>query len=950
MSSSTAPGFYRQGRLGRIRAGLWPAAVCAALLLLGAADAGAQHIAFGKNKVNYRVFEWSVLAGEHCDLYYYPEEEELAHMALGFAEVSYAHLSERFVHEVDERIPIILYSSHHDFEQTNITPMLIPEGVGGLTDMMRGRVLMPFDGSFFRFSRTLHHELVHVFQRSISHRVFGERFRHRMPSPPLWFTEGLAEHWSSEWDADGDMVLRDLVISGRLPSIGQFWRYRGTFTMYKLGQSVLDYIGEVFGEDKIVQFYTDAWKVRSFADLFPQVLGVTQEVFSDRWTHWLRQRYYPDVTEADPLLHAVRIVSAGPLVLKPTPVPAGVAGFENQYIFISPRSGYMTIYAASLAGLEQDVRVLIKGQRQPEFLSFHAFRSRLDVSCDGVLLFSSHSGDRDFLTAYDLTRGRVIAHWGFDELVGISSPHWDAAGRRIVFSGLSRDGRRDLYLFDAQECELEQLTHDRFCDSEPAFDPAGRRIAFVSDRGEFGREGALNLFLLDLDTGEIRSLTSGLWRDFSPVWSPDGETLLFASWRAGMRDLYLIDEWGQGGRLTHALETILDPRWLPSGEEVLATVFEEGRFRAAVIPVGTPSAADSLQTKPLTAAAAWHWDAAPESTAVRREGYRSGFALDIAQGGVAVDPSLGTGEGLQILLRDMMGNQLIFVQVGNTTISTRAFFDNFSAGVTYVDLTRRLNRGFSLYHHAGNYYDELGFPFFERRVGVSGLLSYPLSRFARVETSFGIAYSEKEKPSTAVSRSGVIATHYVSWIRDTSLWNSTGPIDGERCHLTLGLTMNLNRPGVENVLVLADARRYLRLGRSAALALRLQTRFSQGPDPQVFLLGGSHSMRGYPWRDLHGTRCVLASAEVRFPLLRGFLIQPELVGPLGFPGIQGAVFFDSGQVWYKDWPVDWLGSYGMSFRMGLGGMLVLRLDLARRADFHRWPKRTHTEFFVGWNY
>ena len=928
------------------------ALVALAALLVGLAgeSTSAQYISFGKNKVNYHAFDWSLMASEHFNVYYYPEEADLARIALSFAENSYAHLSAHFVHEITEPVPLILYSSHHDFEQTNITPMLIPEGVGGLTEMMRGRVLMPFDGSFHRFFQTLHHELVHVFQRSIGQRVFRERFRHRTPSPPLWFTEGLAEHWSGRWDPDGDMIMRDLVMAGRVPPIERFWTYNGSFALYKLGQSVLDYIGETYGEDKIAYFYTDAWKVRRFDELFAMVLGVTQQELSDRWMHWVRQRYYPEVTSADPLLHNARVVARDGWVLKPTPVPAGVAGFEDQYVFISPRSGYVNIYAAPLEGPVGEGRTLVRGQRQPEYLSFHAFRSRMDISSRGLLIFSSHSGERDLLVAYDLTAGEAIAHWSFDELVAISSPQWDAAGERIVFSGLRRDGRRDLYLFDTTDCRLEELTADRFADDDPAWHPDGRWVAFVSDRGAHGRSGARNLFLLDLETREVAPLTAGPWWDLSPVWSPDGEELLFVSTRDGMRDLYLIDLQGRGARLTHALEALLDPRWLPSGEEILTSVYHEGRFATAIVPLRAPAAVDSFVRAPPLARADWRWAAIAESTTIRHEAYRSTFALDVAQGGVAVDPSLGTGEGLQILLRDMMGNRLIFMQLGNTTISTRDFLDNFSAGVTYIDLSRRVNRGFSLYHHAGNYYDELGFPFFERRAGLSALLSYPLSRFTRIETSFGAAYAEKEKPSTGVQRRGVVATHYVSWIHDTSLWHSTGPIDGGRSHMTLGMTMNLRRPGVENVLLLADARRYLRLGQVSALALRLRTRLSGGPDPQVFVLGGSHSLRGYPWRDLHGTRSLLANAEVRFPLLRGLLIDPALIGALGFPGVQGALFVDAGQVWYEDWPDEWLGSYGLSFRMGLGGMLVLRLDLARRTDFRDWPNRSHTEFFVGWNY
>ncbi|MBD3235414.1 MAG: BamA/TamA family outer membrane protein [Candidatus Eisenbacteria bacterium] len=920
------------------------------LACLWALSAGAQHISFGKNKVNYRDFDWQVMASEHFDLYYYPEEAELARIAISFAEQSYDHLSAHFAHEISESVPIILYSSHHDFEQTNITPMLIPEGVGGLTETVRGRVLMPFDGSFHQFFETLHHELVHVFQRSIGQRVFRERFRHRMPSPPLWFTEGLADHWSGRWDPDGDMVLRDLVLTGRVPPISRFWTYNGTFVLYKLGQSVLDFIGETYGEDKIALFYFDAWKVRRFEELFPLVLGVTQQELSERWMHWVRERYYPEVADADPVLLSARVVSRGAMVLKPTPVPEGVAGYENQYVFISPRSGYASIYVASLEEGEQDARTLVRGQRQPEYLSFHAFRSRMDISSQGILAFSSHAGAQDLLVAYDLEGEEAIVHWSFADLVGISSPHWDGSGTRLVFSGLRRDGRRDLYLYDAGRDSLRALTADRFVDEDPAWHPDGRWVVFVSDRGAHGRAGARNLFLLDLETGAISPLTAGPWWDLSPAWSPDGRAVLFVSTRDGMRDLYLIDRNGRGARLTHAIEALRDPRWLPSGEEILASVYHEGRFSTVVLDRTAPAPADSFVAAPPVKRAAWNWEAAAESTRVRRERYRSAFALDVAQGGVAVDPSLGTGEGLQILLRDMMGNRLIFMQVGNTTISTRDFLDNFSAGVTYIDLSRRLNRGFSLYHHAGNYYDELGFPFFERRAGFSALLSYPLSRFTRVESSFGAAFSEKEKPSTDVYRRGLIATHYVSWIHDTSLWHTTGPLDGGRSHLTLGLTMNLRRPGVENVLLLADTRRYVRLGQLSALALRLQTRLSGGPDPQVFLLGGSHSLRGYPWRDLHGTRSLLANTELRFPLLRGFVIDPALVGALGFPGVQGAIFLDAGQVWYEGWPDAWRGSYGLGFRMGLGGILVLRLDLARRTDFRDWPRKTHTEFFVGWNY
>ncbi|MCK4302760.1 MAG: PD40 domain-containing protein [Candidatus Eisenbacteria sp.] len=966
--------------------GSWRALLAAVLLIAASAvsSAQAQYVAFGKNKVSYREFEWRVLRSANFELYYYPEEEELAYLALGSAEESYRHHRDCFVHEVPNPIPIILYSSHHDFQQTNITSGFIPEGVAGLTETIRGRVLVPFDGSFYRFYHTLRHELVHAFQLSIMEKTAREHFRRRMTPHPLWFTEGMAEHWSTRWDSDGDTVLRDLVISGKLPPIREFWRFYGTFIMYKLGQSLLDFVGQTYGEDKLRTFYTDGWQARRFEDLFPRILGVSEEELSSRWTHWLRQRYYPEVLSTQPLLLSARRVSEKGLQLKPTPVPVGVEGFENDYVFISPESGYSNICASSLDGPSQDTRILVKGQRNPEYLSFHYFRSRMDISDEGVLVFSSQSGAQDVLVVFDMVDRRVIRKWGFENLVGITSPQWDSSGCRICFSGLSRSGESDLYIFETANCELERLTWDRFYDADPAFHPNGKEIVFVSDRGDFGPDGALNLFLIDLETRELRELTCGCWDDLSPSWSPDGERVLCVSTRGGLRDLYTLDREGKQRRVTHSLEAIQDPRWLPSGRSVLASVYHEGRMQAVVIPlkaadsteaggVRAPAGTDAgILREPLVTDAdstelgmegraardtgaqvwteSWSWESLADSVDACTGPYQSSFALDVAQGGVAVEPGFGTGEGLQVLLSDLMGDRLFFFQIANKTISTSNFLDNFSAGVTYMDVSRRLNRGVSLFHLAGTYYDEIGIPYFERRAGGSMLLSYPLSRFTRVENRLSLAYREKEKPTDDLHSYGMMASHYVSWIHDTSLWLPTGPIDGDRCHMTAGMTMNLNRPGLENMLLILDARRYLRLGHQACLALRGQARVSGGPDPQGFLLGGSHSLRGYPWRSLHGTRALLLNTEVRFPLIRGFLLVPAAVGPLSFPGIQGAVFFDVGQAWDGDWPRDWFGSYGIGFRMGLGGMLVLRLDLARRTDFNYWPSKRRTEFYIGWNY
>src|SRR5512145_2523537 len=87
------------------------------LLALVATPAAAQ--AFGKNKVQYEPLDWSVLETPHLRLHFYAEEEELARRLAAFAESVCVEFDARFRLEFRKPIPILFYSTHHLFQQTN---------------------------------------------------------------------------------------------------------------------------------------------------------------------------------------------------------------------------------------------------------------------------------------------------------------------------------------------------------------------------------------------------------------------------------------------------------------------------------------------------------------------------------------------------------------------------------------------------------------------------------------------------------------------------------------------------------------------------------------------------------------------------------------------------------------------------------------------------------------
>src|SRR6267378_4290343 len=399
----------RPRRMKKMKLLVAPLALAVALFLVAPSTSHAQSFAFGKNKVHYNTFQWLTLRGEHVEIFYYPEEEPLARLALSLAEDSYTDLKGKFQHDVTKSIPLIVYSSHQHFEQTNVSPYFLPEGVQGFTEFSKGRVVLPYTGSYAEFRHVIHHELVHVFQLSILEEVYKKHRKAQYVVPPLWFSEGLAEYWSTKWDAQGTMVVSDMVLEDKLPQITELWRYNGTFTIYKLGQSLCEYIGTTYGDDALRRLYTELYKDDRFEKTMARVTGTPVRRISEDWIYGLKRKYFPEVKDRMTLALAAeeRATSQG-VNLKPVACPDTALFGGSRYFFISARSGYTNIYSADWRGSERDVRSVVHGQRAAQFESFHPFQSRIDVSKKGELCFVSKWNQRDALFIYDIKEKRVL--------------------------------------------------------------------------------------------------------------------------------------------------------------------------------------------------------------------------------------------------------------------------------------------------------------------------------------------------------------------------------------------------------------------------------------------------------------------------------------------------------------------------------------------------------------
>ncbi len=517
-----------------------------------------QETPFGKNKVQYTNFDWSYIQSSHFDVYFSAGGDYLAQFAADIAESSYAEISSHFHYQITNRIPIIVYNSHNEFQQTNVVSEYLEEGIGGVTELFKNRVILPYEGDYKKFRHVIHHELVHAV---INDMFYGGSIQSIISNNislqlPLWFNEGLAEYEALQWDTNSDMFLRDATVHEYLPPV----QYLNGYFAYRGGQSLWNYIAVKYGREKIGEILTRIRGTRNVDQGFRAAIGLSVNELSERWIKEQKVLYWPDIAKReDPADYARRLTDhkkdGSFYNTSPRLSPQG-----DRVAFISNKDDYFDVFVMN-ASDGSDCQKIISGQKTPDFEELHLLTPGMAWSPDGrQLALSAKSGDQDAIILYDLqSEKEEKLEFNLD---GIFSVDWappipgtSSQQTRLAFVGVQH-GRSDIYVYDLATKALTNLTNDLFSDLDPTWSADGRTIYFASDRKENLTAAATpnqfkmqnydysqyDLYRIDPETRAIVRLTDLPKSDeTSPVAAPDGKHLYFISDLNGINNVFVKD-------------------------------------------------------------------------------------------------------------------------------------------------------------------------------------------------------------------------------------------------------------------------------------------------------------------------------------------------------------------------------------------------------------------------
>ena len=505
---------------------------------------------FGQNKINYKDTDWFYIQTKHFDIYFTVGGEKIAEFAAASSEDALSKIQSDLNYKINNRISLIVYNSHNDFQETNVTDEYTGKGTGGFTEPFKNRVVFPFEGSYKKFKHVIAHELVHAVMRDM---YYGGTIQNIIARGitlqiPLWFMEGSAEYISQGWETNTDMFIRNSIISETLPDIDQLDGYLA----YRGGQSVFRYIADTYGRQKVGEIINKIQNYGSVEPTLKATIGIGLEELNERWKKSLKKQFWPDIAvKQDPDELSKRLTDnrkiGGYYNTSPVISPQG-----DKIAFISDRDIYLDVYIMD-AQSGKVLKKIVESGKTIDFEELTVLHPSLTWSPDNKrVALSAKSGGYDVITIID---AETEASYELPfKLLGIETINWSRDGNKLAF--IAYDSQQsDVYVYDLTSNNLTNITNDIYSDTDPIWTPDGKKIIFASDRGKDLKQteptkeflmynhpyDQLDLYSIEVDSKNVERISDWQYSDERyPAVSSDGKELLFVSDKNGINNIYKV--------------------------------------------------------------------------------------------------------------------------------------------------------------------------------------------------------------------------------------------------------------------------------------------------------------------------------------------------------------------------------------------------------------------------
>lgn len=896
---------------------------------------------YGKSKVIYNKFRWKEYKTQHFRILFY-DKGRLPEIAQ-YAEESYEKLRRLTGVDIKEKIPIIFYRNHFEFEQTNLYGGIVPEEVLGFSEPFKRRVVVPADLPPFSLKRLINHELTHIFEFYILYEGLSPSAIFRI-QVPLWMMEGFAEFATGDWEPFPLVTVVDAVANDTVPRLSRYGDLVGGQGRipYDFGHAMFDFIEHKYGLTGVRKLWWEVKKNRiiRYTNPLKRTFHIEREVFNSEFKHFLRVKYSDFLRRDMPDDYGVPISPRFPFV----------------YIFsyqISPSGEVAAILTVNYSQADYDIILIsmrdgkkIKNITPGITTKYQKIRFGFDPAAGKGIAWDKNGEKIAFfgkrtkyyrLFVIDSFKGRFLKEFKLYNIYNSTSPVFTKDGKGLVFVGFQESVSYIFYI-DLETGKIRKMSPGKYYIREVALSPDEKHIAFVAN---IGKEE--HIFLADYpEMKNIRQITFKKGVNINPSFMNNHE-ILFSSNREGGFDLYSIDvNTGEVKRYTRVSTGCFFPQY--KNGKIYFTGYFRNNFRLYTME---PKAKEIYKEKKREVTGIKRSLFSIQESKIRlRKGIGKlspDFTLPIS---IAYSTDGRVFTSAYLSFSDIFSDHTLYFYAANDY-----YYQSYDLG--YINQKGRLwwrVRGFQykLYYFFGYYYPEYyGYVpsiVLRRITGADAYFYYPLDLYHRLEASVG-AVEIKENTGVFLPSgkynfySGKFFNVNLNFVRETTRFKGYGPVAGDTLSVYFGKAFPLDSAGLENKTIKIDARKYVNLGRDFLLAFRTYYYGSFGKTPFFDWIGGNNEIRSVGYRSIIGTQTFFFNAEFRFPITYATYTAIGNIGP-----IRGVIFFDIGGARYGNFPfkfaegsfpnirlVDAFASYGYGLELFLFSFPI-HIEYVKRTD------------------
>ena len=497
---------------------------------------------FGKNRLQYRPFDWQYLSGENFDTYYYGNRKEMAQQALEYLDREFDRITDIIGYSPYFKTKVFIYNSLVDLRQSNVGLNHKAFNVGGETEFIKPYIEVANLGTVEEFKGEL---LTQISDLLVKEMMFGGNLKDIFQNAlllnlPDWFVNGASLYVSKGWTIEMDDYIRNYITLRKATKLNRLSGKEAGL----VGQSVWNFIAEKYGKTMVSNILNYTRVTRNVERSVMITLGKNFRQLINEW-----RNFYGEMA-----------ISVDKSYIQPEDSSRFTNLKDKHTLFttvkISPDGRYVA-YAKNDRG-----RYFVKVR------SIDSGRERTIISGGSKVINQRVEYNMPLISWADPTTLGVIGvkkglsvFWLYDlstrsklprpmdRFSNIRSIRFSSNGRLAVLSA-DFEGQNDLFLVSTRRDRVRRLTNDMFDDLDPNFIPGTNKIIFSSNRVtdtlrnhekhpyvDFSNH--YNLFIYDLDstTTMLTRVTNTLSKDFSPI-AMDVNSIFYLSDQRGIVNLF----------------------------------------------------------------------------------------------------------------------------------------------------------------------------------------------------------------------------------------------------------------------------------------------------------------------------------------------------------------------------------------------------------------------------